>query len=211
MAGVVLTVKMAKKYPEYQWALAMLGLSLEGLSCIIIPFSTNYFMLMFPISIICFGIALIDTALLPTLGFIVDKKYTSVYGSVYAIADISYSAAYAFGPVVAGHIVENMGFMTLNMIVAVISLVYAPVIWYLKDMHDYNKYEEPGMEENVLMGDPPTKEYVTYNLTHGKPQLNGTQPGYEPVQQQPAQETAFNEPPSANPFRQPQGSNPFRR
>ena len=84
------------------------------------------------LSVICFGIALIDTALLPTLGFIVDKKYTSVYGSVYAIADISYSAAYAFGPVVAGHIVEIYGFTVLNIIVAIISLVYAPIIYYLK-------------------------------------------------------------------------------
>lgn len=40
---------------------------------------------------ICFGIALIDTALLPTLGYLVDSRYVSVYGSIYAIADISYS------------------------------------------------------------------------------------------------------------------------
>ena len=51
---------------------------------------------MVPICIICFGIALIDTALLPTLGFIVDKKYVSVYGSVYAIADIAYRYIIAY-------------------------------------------------------------------------------------------------------------------
>lgn len=100
--GVILTVRMAKKYPEWVWALAGIGLALEGVSCFFIPFCTNYFVLMVPICVICFGIALIDTALLPTLGFIVDKKYVSVYGSVYAIADISYSAAYAVGPVIAG-------------------------------------------------------------------------------------------------------------
>jgi DHA1 family vesicular acetylcholine transporter-like MFS transporter 3 len=214
VAGVVLTVKMARKYPEYQWALAMGGLFLEGVSCFIIPFSSNYFVLMFPICIICFGIALVDTALLPTLGFIVDKKYTSVYGSVYAIADISYSAAYAFGPVAAGHIVETMGFTALNIIVAIISIAYAPIIYYLKDMHDYNKYEEPGTEENVLMGDPPTKEYQTYNLAEGKPVLNGAPgPGTqtEYYEQVAVEETNFNENATANPFRQPQGANPFRR
>lgn len=52
-------------------------------------------MLMIPICGICFGIALIDTALLPTLGYLVDVRYVSVYGSIYAIADISYSMAYA--------------------------------------------------------------------------------------------------------------------
>ena len=126
VAGVVVTVKMAKSYPQYQvgtyislsifstpcsyltsiifcsfayfkflclqWALALGGLVLEGVSCFLIPFSGNFFVLMLPICVICFGIALIDTALLPMLGFIVDKKYTAVYGSVYAIADISYCA-----------------------------------------------------------------------------------------------------------------------
>jgi DHA1 family vesicular acetylcholine transporter-like MFS transporter 3 len=140
-----------------QWALALAGLVLEGIACFFIPFSSNFFVLMLPICIICFGIALIDTALLPMLGFIVDKKYTAVYGSVYAIADISYCAgegtdsdsprpsiifpcaAYAFGPVVAGHIVENWGFTVLNIIVGVISLIYAPIIFYLKDMHKSDK------------------------------------------------------------------------
>ena len=93
------------------------------MSCFFIPFCTNYFLLMIPICFICFGIALIDTALLPTLGFIVDKKYVSVYGSVYAIADIAYSAAYAVGPIIAGHIVEGMGFTALNISVALISLL----------------------------------------------------------------------------------------
>ena len=74
VAGVVLTVHIARKYAEWTWALAGVGLVLEGLSCIMLPFCTNYFILMIPICIICFGIALIDTALLPLLGFIVDKK-----------------------------------------------------------------------------------------------------------------------------------------
>ena len=68
---------------------------MEGVSCFFIPFTGNFFVLMLPICVICFGIALIDTALLPMLGFIVDKKYTAVYGSVYAIADISYCAGAA--------------------------------------------------------------------------------------------------------------------
>ncbi len=59
-------------------------------------------------------------------GFIVDKKYVSVYGSVYAIADISYSAAYAVGPIIAGHIVENMGFTALNISVAILSILWVP-------------------------------------------------------------------------------------
>merc|ERR1711936_1106559 len=154
VAGVVVCVQTAKSHPEWQWALALIGLALEGISCFFIPFCTSYFLLMLPICVICFGIALIDTALLPTLGFIVDKKFTSVYGSVYAIADISYCAAYAFGPVVVGWIVENWSFLMLNIIVAVLSLVYSPAIYYLKGMNNLSfKYEEGQYEEQVMMGD----------------------------------------------------------
>merc|ERR1719242_1328299 len=191
VAGVVVTVQMAKKYPEWQWALALVGLALEGVSCFFIPFCSNFFVLMLPICVICFGIALIDTALLPTLGFIVDKKFTSVYGSVYAIADISYCAAYAFGPVVAGWIVENWSFTMLNIIVAVISLVYAPMIYFLKSMNSLSfKYEAGNYEEQVQCGEPPSKEYQAYSMQEGKPVQNGQY--YEKVAQQGQHETDMN-------------------
>lgn len=114
LLGVLFTVWMSKKYPQYQWVLAAAGLALEGLSCFIIPFCTNFYAIMIPISGICFGIALVDTAILPTLAYLVDVRHTSVYGSIYAIADISYSLAYAFGPVVAGNMFYLLGFTALN-------------------------------------------------------------------------------------------------
>ena len=211
VAGVVVTVQMAKTHPEYQWALALVGLCLEGVSCFFIPFCQSYFLLMFAISVICFGIALIDTALLPTLGFIVDKKFTSVYGSVYAIADISYCAAYAFGPIVAGWIVENWSFTILNIIVAVLSLLYAPLIYYLKGMNNIEqKYEAGQYEEQIQMGDPPSKEYQAYHMQEGKPVQNG-QGHYEQVAQQETEMNYDQQQPSANPFRADPTSNPFRR
>merc|ERR1719270_2148981 len=212
VAGVVVTVQMAKSHPEWQWALALIGLALEGVSCFFIPFCTNYFLLMLPICFICFGIALIDTALLPTLGFIVDKKFTSVYGSVYAIADISYCAAYAFGPVVAGWIVENWSFTMLNVIVAIVSLIYAPFIYYLKGMNNLSfKYETGQYEEQVQLGEPPSKEYQAYNMQEGKPVQNGFGQYYEQVAQQETEMNYDQQQPSANPFRADPSSNPFRR
>ena len=73
VGGVVFTVKMQAKFPEYTWIVAAIGVVLDGCSCFLIPWCTNYFMLMLPICILCFGIAMVDTALLPTLGYIVDK------------------------------------------------------------------------------------------------------------------------------------------
>ncbi|XP_050087187.1 vesicular acetylcholine transporter-like isoform X3 [Anopheles aquasalis] len=159
--GVIITVKMAKQYPDKQWLMAAGGLALEGLCCFIIPFSTSYIMLMLPICGICFGIALIDTALLPMLGYLVDIRYVSVYGSIYAIADISYSLAYAVGPIIAGGVVEAIGFTALNFLIAFSNLLYVPVMSYLRNIYDFKHFEN---EANILMGDPPTKEYQTYTM-----------------------------------------------
>lgn len=164
--GVILTVKMAKKYPSYQWLMVAFGLVLEGLCCLMIPFSTSYIFLMVPICGICFGIALVDTALLPTLGYLVDVRYVSVYGSIYAIADISYCLAYATGPIIAGNIVEAIGFTALNFLIAISNVAYAPVLMYLRNIYDFKPFEN---EANILMSDPPDKQYQTYTMHDQRP------------------------------------------
>ncbi|VDK57083.1 unnamed protein product [Cylicostephanus goldi] len=97
--------------------------------------------LIIPLSFVCFGIALIDTSLLPMLGHLVDTRHVPVYGSVYAIADISYSLAYAFGPIIAGWIVGNFGFFSLNMIIFLSNVLYAPVIAILRKVNSYDALE----------------------------------------------------------------------
>ncbi|KAF2363291.1 Major facilitator superfamily, partial [Trinorchestia longiramus] len=171
VGGVVVTVKLAKKYPSYQWFVAAVGLAMEGISCIFLPFSTNYWMVMLPICSICFGIALIDTALLPLLGHLVDTRYVSVYGSIYAIADISYSMAYAFGPLIAGSIVSNVGFTGLNMIIAVTNLMYCPLLFTLKNVHHYKPFEEE-QQVKINAGIPPGGSVQTYTMQDGQ-QVDG--------------------------------------
>ncbi|XP_063374308.1 vesicular acetylcholine transporter [Cydia amplana] len=187
--GVIITVKMARKYPQHQWLMAAGGLALEGLCCFIIPFASSYKMLMIPICGICFGIALIDTALLPMLGYLVDVRYVSVYGSIYAIADISYSFAYAVGPIIAGEVVEAIGFTALNLFIAFSNLLYAPVLMYLRHIYDFKPFEN---EANILMADPPDKEYQTYSLQDQRP-VNGDYKNhleYSNVDGQQVQETS---------------------
>ncbi|KAK7004157.1 vesicular acetylcholine transporter-B [Biomphalaria glabrata] len=157
--GVYLTVKLAKKFPQYQWLMALIGLSMEGIFCFFVPFSTAYFAVIFPIMGICFGIALVDTALLPTLGYLVDVRYVSVYGSVYAIADISYSLAYAIGPIVAGSIVSSIGFMWLNVLIFLSNVLYAPLLFFLRNIYMYKPFDN---DDEVLIDDPPPKGYNTY-------------------------------------------------
>ncbi len=141
LLGVLFTVWCAKRFPQYQWMLAAGGLALEGISCFIIPFCKTYISIMIPISGICFGIALVDTAILPTLGYLVDVRHTSVYGSIYAIADISYSLAYALGPVLAGNIMHTFGFFALNFGICFSNLLYAPVIYFLRYFYEFKPLE----------------------------------------------------------------------
>ncbi|XP_064627291.1 probable vesicular acetylcholine transporter-B isoform X3 [Lineus longissimus] len=159
--GVYLTVKMAKKYPQYQWAMAAGGLALEGVCCLIVPFCKSFAVLMLPICGICYGIALVDTAILPTLGYLVDVRHVSIYGSVYAIADISYSLAYAFGPIVAASIVHSIGFMWLNIGIFLSNIMYAPMLIFLRHIYDYKPFEN---ESSVLVDDPPHQKYKTYQM-----------------------------------------------
>jgi DHA1 family vesicular acetylcholine transporter-like MFS transporter 3 len=184
---------MAARYPQYTWVMAAFGLALEGLCCFIIPFATSYWVLMIPICGICFGIALIDTALLPTMGYVVDVRYVSVYGSIYAIADISYSFAYAIGPIIAGGVVDSIGFLALNIGIAVSTLLFCPVLMLLRHIYEYKPFGVGDGEEmtglgpmpsvghgfsgiagggsNIipLMSDPPDKQYQTYALQESGP------------------------------------------
>lgn len=111
-----------------------------------IPLTTNYYQLFFPIAVLCFGVATIDTAVFPLLAYIVDSRYVSVYGSVYAIADISYSIAYAIGPIAAGNIMQLFGFVWLNILIAILVCSYCPMLLSLKQLHEYNVIDDNCLE-----------------------------------------------------------------
>lgn len=159
IGGVYLTVKLSKNYPKYQWLITVVGLVLEGTCCLAIPFAKQFFVVLFPIMGLCLGVALVDTAILPTLGYLVDLRYVSIYGSVYAIADISYSVAYALGPVMAGQIVQAIGFVWLNVAIFLSNILYAPLLLCLRTIYLYKPVEN---EQDVLIDDPPSKQYNTY-------------------------------------------------
>lgn len=75
--GVYVTVRLLKRYPQQSWLFAAIGLSMEGISCLVVPFMGSVLQLVVPLSTICFGIALIDTSLLPMLGYLVDTRHVS--------------------------------------------------------------------------------------------------------------------------------------
>jgi len=168
--GVYLTVKLADKYPHLQWFYAAIGMVFIGASSCTVPACKNFGQLMIPLCGICFGIAFVDTALLPTLALLVDVRHVSVYGSVYAIADISYCVAYAIGPVAAGQIVHNLGFVQLNLGMGLANVLYAPALLLLKNVTQM----KPSLSErNMLLEDGPTGLYDTIKMEQREKKRKG--------------------------------------
>ena len=73
--------------------------------------------------------------------YLVDTRHKSLYGSVYAIVDISYSLVYAFGPMLAGVILNYLGFMGLSIIICLLILLFVPFLYFLKKIYlnDFSK------------------------------------------------------------------------
>lgn len=163
--GVFITIKLADKYPHLQWFYGALGMVIIGASSCVVPACRNFGQLMVPLCGICFGIALVDTALLPTLAFLVDVRYVSVYGSVYAIADISYSVAYALGPIVAGEIVHSFGFTQLSLGMGLANVLYSPVLLALKNICQMKPSHS---ERNILLDEEPKGLYDTIKMEERK-------------------------------------------
>ncbi|KAH9501868.1 Vesicular acetylcholine [Dermatophagoides farinae] len=185
--GVYSTVTLVEKYPRYQWFFAAFGLALEGICSFILPFSKSFWFLILPISGICYGIALVDTSLLPALGYLVDLRYVSVYGSIYAIADISYSVAYAIGPIIAGSIVESIGFTALNVCIALSNLLYVPVLASLRHVYDYEQFEP----ENIGMTEQTIPSQRPYGQQSGQRLIMTGQSQQQQQQQRQQQQSSY--------------------
>ena len=177
--GVYLTVQLMKRYMNQQWLIAAVGLMIEGFSCLIIPYCRSFGGVIVPIMIDCFGIALVDTAILPLLGIIVDTRHASVYGSIYAIADISYCLAYSFGPIIAGSIVISVGFTWLNIGIFISNFAYAPLMYFVRRMFKYDQFENEDFDAGSQSGygtQEKSDQLQSYQMNgdmNGKPPIEG--------------------------------------
>jgi DHA1 family vesicular acetylcholine transporter-like MFS transporter 3 len=142
LTGVYFTVFLIKRYAQHQFLFIIVGLLLEALSVLWLPFIDQYYVLFVPIMIICFGYGLIDATILPTMAYLVDTRHVSVYGSVYAIVDISYSIVYAFGPMITGIILNLLNFAGLSICICVIMCVYTPFVLYLRKIYKLKAFQD---------------------------------------------------------------------
>lgn len=73
---------------------------------------------------------------MPLLAYIIDMRYSALYGTVYAVAQIAVCLAYSLGPLFGGQLVELFGFPHLMKIVGILNICYAPICFCLKDVSE---------------------------------------------------------------------------
>ena len=159
--GVWLTIKLSLYSISHQWLAIPIGVLFEGFGCLIIPFCDTFWELIFPLMIICFGIGLLDTAVLPILAHLVDVCHGSQYGSVYSIVNISYATAYALGPIFAGWILETLGFLWMNCVICAICVAYAPVTVILRGIRSSPDVGYAGFPDEASLCDQEEEKEIT--------------------------------------------------
>lgn len=79
------------------WLCCMIGLFLISIALICVPTASSIYGLILPNGLLGFAIGMVDSSMMPTMGYLVDIRHSSVYGSVYAIADVAFCLGYAIG------------------------------------------------------------------------------------------------------------------
>uniref|UniRef100_A0A2C9KHJ7 Major facilitator superfamily (MFS) profile domain-containing protein n=1 Tax=Biomphalaria glabrata TaxID=6526 RepID=A0A2C9KHJ7_BIOGL len=156
-----------------RWLSAMIGMLIISICCFALPFSKNIGHLIAPNFGMGFAIGMVDSAMMPHMGYLVDLRHVSVYGSVYAIADVAFCLGFAIGPSLSGTIVSSIGFHWMLWIIAIVNLIYAPLLYFLRN--------PPAREEkmSLIMSEQCPVKYVTYNQSGESPQSEEEYDYYE--------------------------------
>ncbi|XP_007433796.1 chromaffin granule amine transporter [Python bivittatus] len=140
-----------------RWLCSLIGMMVIGVSLLCIPLAQNIYGLIGPNSGVGFALGMVDSSMMPIMGYLVDLRHTSVYGSVYAIADVAFCLGFAIGPSTGGVLVRTIGFPWLMVIIAGINLAYAPLCWFLRS--------PPAKEEKIAILSQecpmPSRSYIT--------------------------------------------------
>ncbi|CAH2004095.1 unnamed protein product [Acanthoscelides obtectus] len=139
-----------------RWLAALLGLIIIGVCLMLIPLATNMYHLIIPNAGLGFAIGMVDSSMMPELGYLVDIRHSAVYGSVYAIGDVAFCLGFAIGPAMSGTLVNNIGFEWMLFGIAILNFLYAPLLYSLKS--------PPTKEEkkSLIVGEKSSVRYVTY-------------------------------------------------
>ncbi|XP_034070914.1 synaptic vesicular amine transporter isoform X1 [Gymnodraco acuticeps] len=162
----ILALKMGR------WLCALIGITVVGISVICVSFAKNIYGLILPNFGIGFAIGksakfritklqssilpalcvrpllwcvtgMVDSSMMPIMGYLVDLRHVSVYGSVYAIADVAFCMGFALGPSIGGVLSESIGFPWMMIIIGIVDILYAPLCIFLRN--------PPAQEEKIAI------------------------------------------------------------
>ena len=128
--------------------------------------ATKATQLIIPMGGLGFAIGMVDSSMMPELGNLVDLRHSSVYGGVYAIGDVAFCVGFAIGPALSGSLVKEYGFQKMLVGVAVICLLYCPLLLMLKDPPSKTDQEKAEQEVNLEQEDR-TFYHQLYHLISG--------------------------------------------
>ncbi|XP_067087453.1 chromaffin granule amine transporter [Osmerus mordax] len=116
-----------------RWLCSMIGMLIVGISLLCVPFATSIYGLIGPNGGLGFAIGMVDSSMMAIMGYLVDIRHSSVYGSVYAIADVALCMGFAVGPSTGGALVRAIGFPYLMVLIGIINILYAPLCFFLRN------------------------------------------------------------------------------
>ncbi|XP_073338588.1 synaptic vesicular amine transporter [Pagrus major] len=156
-----------------RWLCALIGIMVVGISVICVPFATNIYGLILPNFGVGFAIGMVDASMMPIMGYLVDLRHVSVYGSVYAIADVAFCMGFALGPSIGGSIAESIGFPWVMTIIGIVDIFFAPLCIFLRN--------PPGQEEKIaiLMDSSCSMKIRSYSTTGTYYQGGDMEPEYD--------------------------------
>ncbi|XP_034538488.1 synaptic vesicular amine transporter isoform X1 [Notolabrus celidotus] len=141
-----------------RWLCALIGMAVVGISVICVPFAKDIYGLIIPNFGVGFAIGMVDSSMMPIMGYLVDLRHVSVYGSVYAIADVAFCMGFALGPSIGGSVAENIGFPWLMTIIGVVDIFFAPLCIFLRNPQGQEEKVAILMDTNCSMK---TRSYST--------------------------------------------------
>ncbi|XP_067003907.2 synaptic vesicular amine transporter isoform X2 [Anabrus simplex] len=116
-----------------RWLASLLGLIIIGVCLLLIPHATSMQGLIGPNAGLGFAIGMVDSSMMPELGYLVDIRHSAVYGSVYAIGDVAFCLGFAIGPALSGALVNSIGFTWMLTGISILNFLYAPLMYILKN------------------------------------------------------------------------------
>lgn len=146
-----------------RWLASFVGLIVIGFALICVPFATRPNHLIIPLGCLGFGIGMVDSSMMPELGYLVDIRHSAVYGGVYAIGDIAFCLGFAVGPALSGSLVEGIGFRAMLIGIAFICFLYGPMLFFLKNPPPRTEQEKQETTHLVYGGDKTTVKYANFD------------------------------------------------